>query len=255
MISTKFINQLMDTFGVKQKDLAEEWTRLSDGGKQQSGVSRMLKRKYMDSSSLVKALSNLTGVPAQDILYEVVHYDKDILYTSLNEPEAEYLSPNSIDVQVSDLHQIASGLLGGFNSVKFPKTWVKPGAHRLTSYFDEGMIPTIYPGDLLVMTQVEIGQWKDVSPDKVYQIVNNEDRAITRRIMSIDKETMFVGSDNDNKAQYPDYVMPLSSVVQIWELDFRVTWKFPTSNDLKYINHTLHKLSEEMRRIKSLVPK
>jgi len=39
MISTKFINQLMDTFGVKQKDLAEEWTRLSDGGKQQSGVT------------------------------------------------------------------------------------------------------------------------------------------------------------------------------------------------------------------------
>jgi hypothetical protein len=54
MISTKFINQLMDTFGVKQKDLAEEWTRLSDGGKQQSGVGIQRTSRCYEQGGVLK---------------------------------------------------------------------------------------------------------------------------------------------------------------------------------------------------------
>jgi len=72
MISTKYLENVRRAYKIKQKDLADEWARLSEKGKHQSSYSRTIKLPDCDSLSLAVAISNLSGLSINDIIDEKI---------------------------------------------------------------------------------------------------------------------------------------------------------------------------------------
>lgn len=164
MVSTRFINAILESHQVKQKELAKEWSKFYGKGKKyQSHLSARLKNDtYIDSISFIKALSKLTGIAVEDLIYEVAATDSQVVFSSVQEPHEDYDTKEDVCIPVGDLKTMASGLLGNRNDVCVPKSWVGPGAHKIVPVFDEGMSPTIIPGDLLVFKLVDRSDWAEM---------------------------------------------------------------------------------------------
>ena len=261
MISTKFVHSLMKVHDITQKDISEQWSKFSGKKKMQSQVSRTLTYDYVDSLSFIKSLSKLTGISIGDLSYEIAPLNDTLVFNSVSEPKSDYIHEDAqVDIPVSNISSMAGGLLGAVNEVTVPRAWVKYGSHKITPVYDEGMTPSILPGDLIVYRLVDNGDWDNLNPDSIYQFINKEGNHLIKRVDQIvDDEHFHLSCENPNKALYPNYTIDRENIYQVWEAEFKLTWKFPRTGDQiadsQSVSEILKKLAYEMKEIKKKVPK
>lgn len=269
MIRTSYIKVIMDECHITQKDLADEWSRTAKAKKYPNNISRILKDSpTIDSISFVQAISNLSKLRVVDLLNEMSMVDQKIIY-QLEEPEGDYESANT-EIPITNIRSAASALMTAYNpdvdikgKVSIPKTWIRPGTHKISEISGESMLSTFSPNDLVAYRLLDKNEWEDMRDNFVYEIITNDNDSYTKRVRcNFDRGFITCMSDNLDKNQFPNFNVALSDISQIWLVEFKISWKFPSpynalddrfkslEKDQDEIRHIIRGLFDEMKKIK-----
>jgi hypothetical protein len=224
----------MDQKSISQTKLAEEWGNVSGKTRYQQSLNKMLQDKdRIDSISLITALSNLSKIRISDILNEISLSDNKILYA--NESKGKY-KKDAVSIPITNIRSAASALMTAYNpetdidgEITVPKNWVKPGVHKVGSISGESMMSTFSPNDLIACRLMENFEWEEIRENYVYEIVTKDNESIIKRVRpNLDRGFITCMSDNLDKQNFPNFNIEVSEIAQIWEVEFKVSWKFPS---------------------------
>lgn len=269
MVSTIYLRTLLEQTQTKQTDLAEEWSHIVGKTMYQTRVSNELKKEYTDSLSFLKAISNLTKMPLSDILMELYESKplNAIVYTDVG-------GTNEMIPVSNNLRAAASSLLSAVNDpeiveendfISVPKNFIKPGGVKmLIRITGQSMVPSFMPDDYIACRLMDQFDWPNLRDDHVYLIIKKDNEALLKRVKNRIKEygLLVCKSDNLDKKEFPDINVEVGEILQIWDVSFSLSWKFPnphagienrfTDQENKIIDHEskIRALYEEMKKIK-----
>lgn len=253
MIHISYIKGLMSAFNISQVDLAAEWGRLkehfeqSGKKKHQSTISYVLSKKFSDSITMVRAISNLSGIPAGDIVNEV-SWDKGKKMILFNQTGQGVPGYTEIPVIEKDTES---------GKVTLPKAWIEPGPNKISVTIGEGMTPTLHTKDLYDSVLIEEDSWKTIEDGKIYEITTKSNETFIRRVkneIAVSGDILCYG-DNPDKNRYPDFRVKNEDIKQVWKVLFIIKWSFPEpkkkGDDIDSVVEKLYeKLKSDKGRLK-----
>jgi phage repressor protein C with HTH and peptisase S24 domain len=135
-----------------------------------------------------------------------------------------------------------AGYIKGFEQTDFIDTLEKyslpPGVNPKGlewSYFEvdgDSMEPTFYPGDIILASLLPQEDWNEIKNFSVYLILTEQQLLVKRVYQKNDQEWVLI-SDNDEL--YPQVVMPLQSVKQVWTFRRHIRAKAPQPKEVKIV--------------------
>lgn len=133
-----------------------------------------------------------------------------------------------------------AGYVKGFEQVDFvdalDKYALPPGvnpAGAVWRYFEidgDSMEPTLSSGDVVLATMVPVEDWMDAKNFGVY-IIHTEDQLLVKRIYKKSDTQWVLISDNDEL--YPQTVLNLQQVKQLWMFRRHIRSKAPAPKEVK----------------------
>ncbi len=95
----------------------------------------------------------------------------------------------------------------------------------------ESMFPTIYNSDILIIRQLEAGEWNDIRDEHVYVCVTRDGRTFTKRIKNrLNRGFAVFISDNLDKLNYPNFTLEADELYRFYYPEIRITSQFPNIN-------------------------
>lgn len=271
MVSTNYIRTILNEYKITQEMLANEWSKTYGKVRHQSNMPRVLKdNESTDSISLITAVSNLTKIKVVDLINELSLADQKIIYNMAAEPDAEY-APKNTKIPVTNIKSAASALMSTYNPamvnkgfVSVPDAWIRRGVHKIAEISGESMLSTFSPNDLIASRLLEQNEWQDMRDNYIYEVVTTENESFIKRVRcNFEKGFLTCMSDNLDKKLFPNFNVDLSQISQIWSVEFKISWKFPSpynvvddrfkslEKDQDEIRHIIQGLYHQMKQLKS----
>lgn len=107
------------------------------------------------------------------------------------------------------------------------------GAGALWSYFEvdgDSMEPTFYAGDMVLASMLPYEDWDDIKNFGVYVVLAG-DRLVLKRVYRKSRDMWVFISDNEE--QYPQQLVPVSSVQQVWTFRRHIRSKAAPPKDFR----------------------
>lgn len=133
-----------------------------------------------------------------------------------------------------------AGYVKGFEQVDYldslEKYSLPPGVNPLGAvwrYFEidgDSMEPTLSSGDVALATMVPVEDWADLKNFCVY-IVHTEDQLLIKRVYKKSNQEWVLISDNEE--QYPQAILPVEKVKQVWLMRRHIRSKAPMPREFK----------------------
>ena len=133
-----------------------------------------------------------------------------------------------------------AGYVKGYEQVDYMETLDKyslpPGVNPLGAvwrYFEidgDSMEPTFSAGDVMLATMVPAVDWDDVKNFAVY-IVHTADQLLVKRVYKKSPEEWVLISDNED--QYPQVLLPVEDIKQVWQMRRHIRSKVPQPREFK----------------------
>lgn len=103
------------------------------------------------------------------------------------------------------------------------------------SYFEvdgDSMEPTFYAGDVILASMLPHEDWNDIKNFSVYIILTEQQLLVKRIYQKNDNEWVLI-SDNDEG--YPQVLLPVSSIKQVWTFRRHIRSKAPQPKEVKIV--------------------
>jgi phage repressor protein C with HTH and peptisase S24 domain len=195
---------------------------------------------YTEQGNMLKAYSSLDKtVPT--IIEEV----------ALPIPSADVVSIPIVDIKA------AAG--GGFMNtsvvkatdfIQLPPHLAKSGKYLCIRVKGASMSPTLQDGGFVIIRLLEKGEWKDLVSDRVYVVVDTEEKTYLKRVRNrFNSGFIVLSSDNPDKATYPNFNLQHNELVSIWYVEWYLSAKLPNIHDQFYSRlERLENTIEDMTR-------
>ena len=216
-----------------------------------NGISNRLKQLRSNKGLTIRGLADKVGLPFgtyagyeyyanRKIPMPVLEKIADILNTPidfiLNGPQDALHPQNNLVIFVdkdSQNERIAyipivaqAGYLKNFSDQNYLEnlaTYSLPGfnngTYRMFPIEGDSMLPTYFPGDILICVYVQ--HYSHVKDGNCYVIVSTEGICVKRCINAISKRgAIIIESDNMN---YKPDLIPIESIIEIWHPKSRIT--------------------------------
>lgn len=133
-----------------------------------------------------------------------------------------------------------AGYVKGFEQTDYmdnlEKYSLPPGvnpAGALWSYFEvdgDSMEPTLYAGDILLASMLPHEDWPEIKNFCVYVILTDQ-QLMVKRVYQKDTDTWVLISDNDEL--YPQVLLPVSSILQVWTFRRHIRSQVPQPKEVR----------------------
>lgn len=133
-----------------------------------------------------------------------------------------------------------AGYVKGFEQTDYmdalEKYSLPPGVNptgAMWSYFEvdgDSMEPTFYAGDVLLASMLPHEDWADIRNFCVYVILTNE-RLMVKRVFCKSADMWVLLSDNDEA--YPQALLPVESIRQVWTFRRHIRSRVPQPKEVK----------------------
>lgn len=133
-----------------------------------------------------------------------------------------------------------AGYIKGFEQTDYmdglEKYSLPPGVNptgAMWSYFEvdgDSMEPTLYAGDVLLASMLPHEDWDDIKNFCVYVILTNE-QLMVKRVFRKSAEMWVLISDNDEL--YPQILLPVSSIKQVWTFRRHIRSRVPQPKEFR----------------------
>jgi phage repressor protein C with HTH and peptisase S24 domain len=135
-----------------------------------------------------------------------------------------------------------AGYVKGYEQTDFMETLeqysLPPGVNPKGlewSYFEvdgDSMEPTFYAGDILLASLLPHEDWNDIKNFSVYVILTDE-QLLVKRVYQKNANEWILISDNDE--QYPQAILSVEKVKQVWTFRRHITSKAPQPKEVKIV--------------------
>lgn len=133
-----------------------------------------------------------------------------------------------------------AGYVKGFEQTDYmeglEKYSLPPGVNptgAMWSYFEvdgDSMEPTLYAGDILLASMLPHEDWGDVKNFCVYVILTNQ-QLMVKRVFQKSQDMWVLISDNDEL--YPQVLLPVSSILQVWTFRRHIRSRVPQPKEFR----------------------
>jgi phage repressor protein C with HTH and peptisase S24 domain len=92
------------------------------------------------------------------------------------------------------------------------------------------MEPTLSSGDVILATMVPVEDWNEVKDFCIY-ILHTEDQLLVKRVFKKSTQEWVLVSDNEE--QYPQALLPVENIRQVWLMRRHIRSKAPMPKEVK----------------------
>lgn len=205
----------------------------------ESGKSRLTKR----TAKLLKEFVERHSLPefSQDvnILGKASHLDKKASKSYLQQRQEHKNEDVPFMVPLVGI-KAQAGYVKGFEQVDYIETLdqysLPPGVNptgAIWRYFEidgDSMEPSLSQGDVVLATMVPAVDWHDIKNFHIYVILTADQLLIKRIYRKSDNEWVLI---SDNEEGYPQVLLPVENVKQIWQFRRHIRAKVPQPKEFK----------------------
>lgn len=95
----------------------------------------------------------------------------------------------------------------------------------------DSMFPTIYDKDILIIRQLDRGEWAELRDEYVYVVVNSDGKAFVKRIKNrLSRGFVVLTSDNLDKVNYPNFTLEENELHYFFYAELKISAHFPNIN-------------------------
>ncbi|RAJ35398.1 LexA family transcriptional regulator [Pedobacter cryoconitis] len=150
---------------------------------------------------------------------------------SVNENNEELISLVNV--------KAAAGYLNGYADPEYIERLptirmpgIKGGSHRAFEIRGHSMSPTMHNSSIAIGRWVE--SFDDIRDRYVYIVITSSEGIVMKRVLNRIHETgkLILLSDNQNKREYPNIILDVSDVLEVWKLRAGFIFEFPEPGEL-----------------------
>lgn len=150
---------------------------------------------------------------------------------SVNENNEELISLINV--------KAAAGYLNGYADPEYIERLptirmpgIKGGSHRAFEIRGHSMSPTMHNSSIAIGRWVE--SFDDIRDRYVYIVITRSEGIVMKRVLNRIHETgkLILLSDNQNKREYPNIILDVSDVIEVWKLRAGFIFEFPEPGEL-----------------------
>lgn len=150
---------------------------------------------------------------------------------SVNENNEELISLVNV--------KAAAGYLNGYADTEYIERLptirmpgIKGGSHRAFEIRGHSMSPTMHNSSIAIGRWVE--SFDDIRDRYVYIVITRSEGIVMKRVLNRIHETgkLILLSDNQNKREYPNIILDVLDVIEVWKLRAGFIFEFPEPGEL-----------------------
>lgn len=144
----------------------------------------------------------------------------------VNEDERELISLVPV--------KAAAGYLNGYGDAEYVESLptirmpnLGNGSHRAFEIKGHSMNPTLYNGSMSIGRWVE--SFTEIRDRRIYIVVTKTEGIVAKRVLNRIEESgkLILVSDNQNKKEYPNILLDVEDVLEIWYQRANLSFEFP----------------------------
>lgn len=120
--------------------------------------------------------------------------------------------------------------------INLPKTMFRSsGLRYCIRVKGPSMAPTLQDSDYLIIRHLHPGEWKDMSDEHVYMVVDKDGMAYVKRVKNrLDRGFIVLTSDSIEKSSFPNFNLQADEIANIFYAEWHFSAKMQNINETYY---------------------